>query len=68
MPSLVLSRKVGECIRIGDDIIIQINEIARGKVRILINAPLTIPVHREEIYLENQKRRQEENKDLTRES
>lgn len=48
---LVLSRKVGECIRIGDEIRIRVVEIHRGHVRLAIEAPREVPVHREEIYL-----------------
>jgi carbon storage regulator len=47
---LVLTRKLGESIRIGDDISIRVLEIQRGQVRIAIDAPRKIPVHREEIY------------------
>ncbi len=47
---LVLTRKVGETIRIGDDISIRVVEIQRGQVRFAIEAPRDIPVHREEIY------------------
>jgi carbon storage regulator len=47
---LVLTRRVGEVIRIGDDVSICILEIQRGQVRIAIDAPREIPVHREEVY------------------
>ncbi len=47
---LVLTRKPGESIRIGDDISIVVIEIQRGQVKIAIDAPRDIPVHREEIY------------------
>jgi carbon storage regulator len=47
---LVLTRKVGESIRIGDDIAVCVLEIQRGQVRFAIDAPREIPVHREEIY------------------
>ncbi len=47
---LVLTRKVGETIRIGDDISIRVVEIQRGQVRFAIEAPRDVPVHREEIY------------------
>jgi len=48
---LVLSRKRGEKIRIGTDIIITVTEI-RGddKVRIGIEAPDHVPVHRQEVF------------------
>ncbi len=47
---LVLTRRIGESIRIGDDIAIRILDIQRGQVRIAIAAPREVPVHREEIY------------------
>ncbi len=46
---LVLSRKLGEKICIGDDIYITVVAIDRGKVRLGIEAPRSVPVHREEI-------------------
>lgn len=47
---LVLARDVGESIRIGDDIIIQVVTSSSGKLRLGITAPKDIPVHREEVY------------------
>jgi len=47
---LVLTRKAGEIIRIGDDVSICILDVQGGQVRIAIKAPREIPVHREEVY------------------
>lgn len=47
---LVLTRKVGEKIQIGDDISITIMEVKGKQVRVGIEAPATVKVHREEIY------------------
>jgi len=47
---LVLTRKVNEKIKIGDDIIINVLEIGKGSVRIGIEAPKNITVHRHEVY------------------
>ena len=47
---LVLARDVGESIRIGDDIIIQVVFLSGGKLRLGVTAPRDIPVHREEVY------------------
>ena len=51
---LVLSRKTGESIMIGDDIEITLVSTEGSKVRIGIQAPADVPVHRKEIYLEIQ--------------
>ena len=47
---LVLSRKVNEVIRINDDIAVTIVDIRGDKVRVGIEAPKSVPVHRDEIY------------------
>lgn len=47
---LVLSRHRDESIMIGDNIVITIVDIRGDKVRIGIQAPTNVPVHREEIY------------------
>jgi carbon storage regulator len=46
---LVLSRKNRESIVIGDDIVVTIVEIGRGRVQIGVRAPSEIPVYRQEI-------------------
>jgi len=55
---LILTRKAGEMIAIGDDIKIYIQEIRGNQVKIGIKAPPEVTVHREEVYL----RIQEENR------
>lgn len=47
---LTLTRKVGESIRIGDDIEIIVKEIRRNQVRIGIVAPRDVAIYREEVY------------------
>jgi len=47
---LVLSRLKGEKIMIGDDVILQVVEIRGDKVRIGIEAPKEVPVHRQEVF------------------
>ncbi len=51
---LVLTRKSGEAIRIGDDVRIVVVEIRENQVRLGIEAPIEQQVHREEIYLKIQ--------------
>ena len=47
---LVLTRKIGEGIIIGDDIKISIIELKGGGVRIGIDAPREVKVHRQEVF------------------
>ena len=47
---LVLSRHRDESIMIGDDVIVTIVDIRGDKVRLGIQAPHDIPVHRQEVY------------------
>ena len=47
---LVLTRKVGERINIGDDIIVSVIEVDRGSVRLGIDAPRKITILRQEVY------------------
>ena len=47
---LVLSRKVGERIRIGDGITVTVVRVTGGGVRLGIEAPPELPVIREELY------------------
>ena len=47
---LVLSRKRDEKIVIGDRIVITIVEVRGDKVRLGIEAPTDVPVHRQEVY------------------
>ena len=56
---LVLSRQKDESIMIGDDVEITIVDVRGDKVRLGINAPRNIAVHRKEIYLAIQKEKEE---------
>lgn len=47
---LVLSRKKGERIRVGHDIIVTIVEVRGDKIRVGIDAPDEVIIHREEVY------------------
>ena len=46
---LILSRRIGRSIEIGEKITVTVLEIKDGQVRLGINAPREIPVHREEV-------------------
>ena len=48
---LVLSRKENEVIRVGDQVVIRIVEIRSDKVRVGIEAPGDVAVHRQEVWL-----------------
>lgn len=47
---LVLTRKVGEGIVIGQDIVVRVMETKDGRIRLGIEAPLDKKIYREEIY------------------
>jgi carbon storage regulator len=47
---LVLSRKQKESLVIGDRIVVTVVEVKGGKVRIAVQAPPDVPVHRREVY------------------
>jgi len=51
---LILTRKLGESITIGDDIKVSVLGIHGRQVRIGIDAPLDVVVHREEVYVKIQ--------------
>lgn len=51
---LVLTRKIDQSIIIGDDIRITIVDVRGDQVKVGIDAPRSIPVHREEVYREIQ--------------
>jgi len=57
---LVLSRKKNESIVIADDITVVVVEIRGDKVRLGIEAPREIPVHRREVYDQIKKQEAEE--------
>jgi carbon storage regulator len=47
---LVLTRKVGETIMIGDDVTVTVLGLVGNQIKIGVNAPKSVSVHREEIY------------------
>ena len=55
---LIITRRPGEKVMLGDDVVIEVIEVSGSSVRIDIAAPKSVPVYREEIWeavkLENQ--------------
>ena len=47
---LILTRGIGESLKIGDDVTVTILEVKGNQVRIGVTAPKEVSVHREEIY------------------
>ena len=54
---LILTRRVGETLMVGDEVSITVLGVKGNQVRIGVNAPKTVAVHREEIYqrIQNEK-------------
>lgn len=61
---LILTRKMGESIHVGDSVIVTVLGVARGQVKLGIEAPRELAVHREEIYrrIQDEKSRGESTK------
>ena len=51
---LILTRRSGESVMVGDDVVITVFEVRGDSVRIGIQAPRSVAVHREEVYKELQ--------------
>lgn len=47
---LIITRRPGEKIMLGDDVVIEVMEVSGSSVRVGIQAPKSVPVYREEIW------------------
>jgi carbon storage regulator len=57
---LILTRRVGETLRIGDDVSVTVLGVKGNQVRLGVDAPKDVAVHREEIYQRIQKEQADE--------
>ena len=57
---LILTRRVGETLMVGDEVTVTVLGVKGNQVRIRVNAPKEVAVHREEIYQRIQKEKDEE--------
>lgn len=55
---LILTRRVGETVMIGEDVTVTVLGVKGNQVRVGVNAPRSVAVHREEIFLRIKKERE----------
>ena len=59
---LILTRRIGETLMVGDDVTVTVLGVKGNQVRLGVNAPKDVAVHREEIYQRIQNEKDEDNK------
>lgn len=57
---LILTRRIGETLKIGDDVDVVVLAVKGNQVRLGVNAPKDVNVHRKEIYLRIQEEKEKE--------
>ncbi len=57
---LILTRRIGETLMVGDDVTVTVLGVKGNQVRVGVEAPKEVPVHREEVYKKIQREKQEE--------
>jgi carbon storage regulator len=62
---LIVTRRPGERVMVGDQVVITVIEVKGSSVRIGIDAPRAVPVYREEIYAAMQQSRNDESQPST---
>jgi len=63
---LILTRRIGETLMVGDDVTVTVLGVKGNQVRLGVNAPKEIPVHREEIHDRIAREEARSNRCLTR--
>lgn len=56
---LILTRRIGETLMVGDEVTVTVLEVKGSQVKIGVNAPKEVAVHREEIYQRIQREKAE---------